>query len=94
MTPARALPLDPASWAQLDQLLPKGFTENINLFSKLLDKVKKMVYYSFVAVQDITLAYAAKFIESEADKVYKTYSLYSQSYIMESVCKTRFGMGK
>lgn len=50
-----------------------------------------MVYYSFVAVQDITPAYAAKFIESEADKVYKTYSLYSQSYIMESVCKTRFG---
>lgn len=60
-------------------------------FKKPLDKIKKLVYYGFVAVQDITPAYTAEFIESEADKVYKTYSLYSQSYIMESVCKTRFG---
>ena len=42
----------------------------------------------------ISIAYTAEFIESEADKVYKSYSLYPQSYIMESVCKTRFGMGK
>lgn len=46
-----------------------------------------MVYYNFVAVQN-----AAKFIESEADKMYKAYFLYSQFYNMESVCKTRFGM--
>ena len=49
-----------------------------------------MVYYGFVVMQNLL----AKFIESEADKMYKVYSLYQQSYTMESVCKTRFGMCK
>lgn len=60
------------------------FIINTKKFEKPLDKIKKMVYYSFVAF--LRRQNYQKY-ESEADKVYIFNYFYKQSYTMESVCK-------